>query len=471
MSTDHGGPTVRRRPLDRHIATEGHRPIERLSPDDAVTLATDVGPLPMHVGAVLVLDERLELDRLVGRVEERLPAVPRLRQRLLRTPLFGGRAVWVDDDRFDLGRHLSEAPQGAADLDELTRVALATIGRRFEPDRPLWRLQLVRLADGRAALVVAFHHVLADGIGGLAVLAALVDDADVPPSDPSFPRPRPTGSQLRRDAARTRLATVLHPGAPLRRSFDALAQLRPTGPAARRSSLNAPTGSQRSLLSAQVPLEPLHAAARRHGATVNDALLTAVGGAVGALLAERGEAIDELVISVPMSARAQTGGAALGNQVGAVPVRVPLEGRTADRLECVASRTERARSRTRGASAAVLGPVFRALGTAGVFGWFVEHQRLVHTFVTNLRGPQHPLSLLGATITQVRPVAMIAGNVTVSFAALSYAGTLGVTIIVDPVACPDAASLRAHLQDQLDELCSLADPPVDEPSARRGARG
>jgi hypothetical protein len=61
-------------------------PVDRASPADLMQFAMDVGPAPMHVGAVLVLDTGpgfsvAEAQRLLG---ERVPAVPRLRQRLRR---------------------------------------------------------------------------------------------------------------------------------------------------------------------------------------------------------------------------------------------------------------------------------------------------------------------------------------------------------------------------------------------------
>lgn len=61
-------------------------PVDRASPADLMQLATDVGPAPMHVGAVLVLGTGpgfsvQDAQRLLG---ERVHAVPRLRQRLRR---------------------------------------------------------------------------------------------------------------------------------------------------------------------------------------------------------------------------------------------------------------------------------------------------------------------------------------------------------------------------------------------------
>ena len=68
-------------------------PVDRASPADLMQLATDVGPVPMHVGAVLVLGTGpgfsvAEAQRLLG---ERIHAVPRLRQRLCRPAVLGRR--------------------------------------------------------------------------------------------------------------------------------------------------------------------------------------------------------------------------------------------------------------------------------------------------------------------------------------------------------------------------------------------
>ena len=431
--------------------------IDRITPDDAVALATDVGAVPMQVGAVLVLGSELDPAELAERLTERLPAIPRLRQRLQPAPFGAGRPLWVDHEGFRLSDHLITEHGPPPDRGELLDLAARTVCRPLDRSRPLWRVVLVpHLEDGGAAVIVVFHHVLADGIGGLAVLAHLVDGAAPAPDDPSFPRAAPTSPALRRDVVSRLCALLTHPLPALRRVRDALVQLRPSGGARpARTSLNAPTGERRLLLNAAVPLDPLHRAARAHRATVNDALLYAVGSALGDLLAARGEAVSELVVSMPMSSRREASAADLGNEVGAVPVRVPIGGPPAQRLETIARRTAEARRTTRAASTAVIGPVFRLLARLGVFGWFVDHQHLVHTFVTNLRGPDRPLGLLGVPIEAVHAVAMITGNVTASFAALSYAGSMGVTIIVDPDTCPDATALRDLLQHHLEEIGSL----------------
>ena len=92
----------------------------------------------------------------------------------------------------------------------------------------------------------------------------------------------------------------------------------------------------------------------------------------------------------------------------------------------------------------------------------MDRQRLVNTFVTNLRGPAERLTFLGAPVEELIPVSGTTGNVTVAFAVLSYAGTLVVTVVADPDGCPDLPALAAALQRQLDLLTGSA--PTDLPS-------
>jgi hypothetical protein len=78
-----------------------------------------------------------------------------------------------------------------------------------------------------------------------------------------------------------------------------------------------------------------------------------------------------------------------------------------------------------------------------------NHQRLVHTFVTNLRGPEDPLLFGGATVRAIIAIPAITGNVTVAFAAASYAGTLRIAILSDPARMPDVPALAATLRHEL----------------------
>jgi hypothetical protein len=191
------------------------------------------------------------------------------------------------------------------------------------------------------------------------------------------------------------------------------------------------------------------ASARTRNATVNDLVVTAVTGALVRLLERRGERIGELVVSVPVSRRRQGDAASLGNATGVVPVRVPAVVDAQERLTSLLQQEARVRSTGRGGSAAVLTPLFRTLAAVGAFQAFVDHQHLVHTFVTNLRGPAERLSFAGSPVAAVVPVAVNPGNVTLSFDVLSYAGTLGITVVADPVRVPENDWFRDVLEEEL----------------------
>ena len=132
---------------------------------------------------------------------------------------------------FTVERHVREVRcPDPADEAALHDVAMQAVGTRLPLNRPPWAAVIVTgLAEDRGALVIVFHHVLADGIGGLAVLARLIDGAP-PARDDRFPRQPPTRRVLLTDAlaGRTRALVHLHRG--LRQVRDAVSELRSTQP-------------------------------------------------------------------------------------------------------------------------------------------------------------------------------------------------------------------------------------------------
>src|SRR5262245_25619296 len=152
--------------------SEDRSGIDRASALDLMQQASGHGSAPLQVGGVLVLDGLPDPARVRAALAERIRTVPRLRRRLVRTPFGAGRPVWVDDPAFGIDAHVHvercPAPGGEA---ELLEFAADLLTRALPHDRPLWSVTLVHgLAGGRSALVVMIDHVLADGVGGLAVL-------------------------------------------------------------------------------------------------------------------------------------------------------------------------------------------------------------------------------------------------------------------------------------------------------------
>ncbi len=429
--------------------------VDRAGAADLGQLATDVGSVPNQIGAVLLLDhlgevELADLQRVIG---DRLAGVPRLRQRLVTAGRGGGGAVWVEDPGFDVARHL-EVVDCPAPGDEPALLALAA-GRVTAPlpaTAPRWQATLVTgLVGGGVALIVVFHHVLADGLGGLAVLARLVDEGAAVPAGPAAaagPRPAGPGPGLRSRLARAR-RRLAEFGPRLRAVRRELGD-RPTF--ATRCSLNHPTGRRREVAVVRAELAALKGFAHAHGgASVNDVLIGAVAGALGTLLRRRGEHVDEIVATVMVAAvpAGAPAGPAAGNQAGIAPIALPTGGTLAERLPVIAALTRARKQGRRGASAAPLGVVLRILARLHLLRWFIDHQRMVHTFVTNLRGPAVQVSIAGVPVIGLVPISLATGNVTVAFAAMSYAGTVTITVVTDPTHHPDRDVLLRALEEEL----------------------
>ena len=92
----------------------------------------------------------------------------------------------------------------------------------------------------------------------------------------------------------------------------------------------------------------------------------------------------------------------------------------------------------------------------------MDDQRRLHTLVSNVRGPDRPLTLDGAPVSAIVPVAIAeSGNLAVTVIALSYAGTLTVAISADTDSVPDLPVLAAALRAELDALTTAPPVPPD----------
>ena len=176
-------------PMDDQLPPPGsprppHRLREAMSASDAVLWNIEHDPvLRSTITAIALFDRAPDWERLSARLEQAVTTVPRLGHRVVTTPLGLGPPRWVLTLHFDLSYHLRrvQAPE-PRDLSAVLAIAQPIAMAAFDRERPLWEFTLVEgLADGRAALIQKLHHSLTDGVGGVELALALLDDrADVP---------------------------------------------------------------------------------------------------------------------------------------------------------------------------------------------------------------------------------------------------------------------------------------------------
>jgi diacylglycerol O-acyltransferase len=445
----------------------------------------------MHLGSVGFFEGaalrnrhgRLRLDDLRGHLEGRLGAVPKLRCRVMPAVLPGAPPLWTDDPDFDIARHVEAVDLGTrCSLPQLWELFGDLFGRPLDRTRPLWHLAVVDgLPEDRVAIIERIHHAVADGLGGVEIATVLFDLEPRPvgpssagaPADHWHARAAPgTGLGAVQDLGRLGALgwrwtdrgrrSVLHPLETVCGSIGlgrAFATLAGSGLLRTPTSLNRPIGPARSALVVRRPLDQLHDVARAFGVTVNDVVLTAVGGGIGCLLAERGERPPiDIHVLVPVGLD-HGDRHSLGNQVSAWFVRVPV-GVTepVDRLRAVSESTGRARSEREELAVEAVLDLLAPLPqpVMALAGRLANHQPLFNLVVTNVPGPPVPLYLMGARMVEAFPFVPLAGNLTLGVAALSYDGSLALGVLVDPVTCPDAATFVHGVEDDLDALVGAA---------------
>ncbi len=214
------------------------------------------------------------------------------------------------------------------------------------------------------------------------------------------------------------------------------------------------TGPRRMMAVVTVDRAALRATAHRYGATTNDAILVAVGGALHQYLLSRGESIDPIAITVPVSGRRPGGESAVGNLVSPILVNVPTSGDLAERLAEVEAAVQAHRAAATGPPPiAILGGLFRLLARHGDYRFYMNHQHRFHTLVTHVRGPVDPVTLGGHQVDAAIPAGVgEGGSMTAYFEVLSYAGVLTIAMIVDPDHGPDLDDLERRLQSELDSI-------------------
>lgn len=421
------------------VATTGA--LVPLNTGDLDALTSDVGPAPGNLGLILELPDVSpdEVPTIAGLLADRIRAVPAMGRAIHRE---GRHLFWIDQPQPTQRIRVLDARNGDAALIQAARL----LTTRLDLATPPWAIDLLVGDDGVSVVFVA-HHVLTDGLHGLAMLAALADA-------PRNPGPPAAGSEANRQSPK--------PGERASRPQTEPAPQRGTGTRSRwpgphlapRTSLNRPTGPDRGITTHTIALNPLRSAAHRAAATVNDLLLVATSQAVAGELHRRGEHPRELMVWVPVATPPRRAAPAeVGNALGVMLVPVDLQAALSDRLAQVSAYTSRhkpgARHPTSVHAAHLISQASGHLGLA----WFLnQHQRIGNTSLSTMRGPAAHLHLAGHPIRRIVPAASRAANVGVTFLALSYADNLTISIVHDPAQLPNTAPMLAELATTLEDL-------------------
>jgi diacylglycerol O-acyltransferase len=471
------------------------RHMDRLSSFDTSFLANEKDNAHMAIGAILVFDGPPPTeDEFLALVRSRLHLLPRLRQRLLSAPLGLGTPFWVDDETFDVHRHVSAAILPAPGTDaELRALAGRLLAPPLDRRKPLWELTLVSgFAEERFAVVYKTHHAMADGISAvdIGMLLFNVEQTTEPPDpeEPWRPHRTPSHAGLGVRAATGVVATLRRclrwltgaardPADASRRTSDGLIGLWEVTwnllrPAPRVPINPGGVGPQREFAWEQFDLAEFKRIKNALGGTVNDVSLAVATGALRAWFTEREVATDgiELKALVPVSIRTIDEHGELGNKLTAMrgPLPVGLAD-PAERLAVISTAMDdlKASKQPLGAEAIWgLNDWFRDFAPPILLGPTAAinfSTRLFNLLVTNFPGPQIPFYALGRELVAIHPIGFLARRHGLAIAILSYNGRVSFGLLADPDSVPGVERLAAHLEVAVAELGAAASrvaPPL-----------
>lgn len=462
---------------------------ERMSEHEALMWNVEKDPWLNASGAsIVLLDQPADMDFLRRTLRAAIVKMPRLAERVV--PGFArlSTPAWAPDPEFDLDYHLRELElPGDGDDRALLDMAARLYNEPLDRTRPLWRFVSIKgLDEGRGALYVLMHHVIADGIGQLRMaemyqqltrdepapdevdlegfLAAAVASAKVKESGGD-------SDATLADAVRNSVAhvarrqlgiarrvageVVLWPADPGRATEKlatagetAAAALNQLAPSSDDDSHGSPLWKSRSrhrhLEQITVRVDDLKAAAHSVGASLNDAFMAGLAEAAHRYHAEREHPVQTFNSSFVLSTR--TDSKAGGNSFTPVPIRLPggiMPIKQRLRMVHDAAADARAQAERTGGVGG-LSALANLLPTSVVTRAARAQGARIDFATSNLRGAPMDLYCAGAKVlrmTAMGPVAGTGANIT----AMSYCGDFNIGMFIDPEAITEPAAFREHV--------------------------
>jgi len=468
--------------------------LQALGPVDSAFFFVDRPETPMNIGAIAIFEGKIPFQTLVRLVDAKIHQVPIYQKRIIQTPLNLGEPAWVFDPDFYIGKHVFHKVLPAPGTEEqLRQLAGRLISSQLDRSKPLWEVHLIEGLEGdRTAIFFKVHHCMVDGLSAVELITMLFDFTPEPsplPKKPAYePPPLPTQNDLvlgavgrsvkhklnifdkiRQDVSS--LGEVLADKERRRKAFMGVANLindnlRPL----HKLAISGKNTGRQSVAWVEFPLSEIRAIKANHRASVNDVMLTILGGAIQKYCHAHSEVGDADVVRVivPVNVRTEAERGQFGNRISIITVDIRLN--HTDPLERLERITEyssvmKPSSMSLGLDLVLTLPSM-AIGPLQPLIWAiapVAFSALAHTWCTNVAGPQFPVYLAGHQMLHTYGYFPINPSMGMATVIMSYNQKISMNIMADQGIIPDAMELSRYLMESFRELKKAAKVPDIEP--------
>jgi WS/DGAT/MGAT family acyltransferase len=460
-----------------------------MSAEDASFLYFEKPDAPLHIGSIAVYEGTIPFEKMYASLDARMHLIPRYRQRAIIPPLYAGHPTWDDDPKFSLDRHvrLIELPAPGT-KQQLLDLCSDLFAEMLPRDRPLWDITAIHGLEGdKTAYLSRVHHCLVDGVSGIELLLAVLDlvpdpEPTAPPVEAWAPKEPPRPLEAWADAMfdqwnRDILAftewqqSLLDPRSQMRQMTEFGRALQVALPSIARQPArtpwNKPIGGKRRTAVAEMSFQEVRGIRSAIGGTVNDVMLTILGGALGRYLVEHGvkTAGMTLRLMIPVNVRADDEKGALGNRVSMMLPELPVGmSDPVERLAAVRAEMERLKSQNQANAfeslmrmATNLPAAYYALAGSGG----VPHGG-ANLVCTNVPGPMIPLYSVGHRMLAHYPLVPLAGDMGIGVGITSFNTSLYLGIMSDPDIIYDVHLMGEYATAEFTALREAAGVPVSD---------
>ena len=484
--------------------------MQQLTGMDASFLYSETPRAHMAGGGVSIYDPstapggRVTFKGILDHIDKRLHLARVFRQRLVRVPLDLDHPYWIEDPDFDLEFHVRHiALPHPGDWRQLCIQVARLVSRPLDLDRPLWELYVIEGLDnvagvpkGSFALVTKVHHAAIDGMSGMEMTSAIHDEtpvADPPQPDKDWrPERVPSTGELLWRAGVNNAARPMHGSRVIARAVPQLGRvadgirrrtITPPPTTIPRTRFSGPVSAHRVFDGVSYKLDALRQLKTAvPKATINDVVLTIVGGGLRQYLQDKGELpSDPLIAMAPISVRSESERSAAGNMVSGMFVTLGTD--IADpyqRLVAIRQATHESKEFANALGARTLldmadlmpgGLVGLGARTGARLSLANRMRPVFNCTVTNMPGPRHPLYFAGAELVAMYGAGMIVEGMGLIHPVMSYCDDITISFTSCRDMMPDPAVYADALRDAFGELqTAVAGAVPDTAVSRRPTR-
>ncbi len=468
--------------------------MQQLSGLDAMFLHQEMDNTPMHIGPLFIYDPStapngfVRYKDILETFRNRLGRSTVFRRKVVSVPMQLDQPYWVEDANFDLEFHVRHiALPKPGDWRQLCIMVARLHSRPLDRSRPLWEAYVIEGLDGIGgvppgsfAIFMKVHHAAMDGATGTEVMGAIHDLSPDPETglaednwkaerDPSALGllARAYVNNLRQPA---KLAGLIGEAVPaLRRIRKGKKEHRFKSLGVKeRTRFNGAVSPHRVFGAVTFNLAEVRQIKQAaEGATVNDVILSVVGGGLRRYLASKDELPEKsLVAGAPVNVRSEAQKNSGGNLVSMMAVSLcsdvedPLQ-----RLRDVHAGAVQSKAYQNAIGATFMADVTQSLPAslvvmagraASAAGLLANMKPIFNTIVTNVPGAQIPLYMGGAKMVRSLGAGPCVDSMGLFQPVTSYNGMISISFQACRNMLPDPEFYAKCLQQSYDDLKQAA---------------